>query len=1160
MSVPQHSPRPCFRFSWRLAPLLGRLPLQMVLTVPLLLLIVILITTIEWFVLQADRETIKAVLMQGQVAEAEQIAVAIAQAQVANIRSPLLVINLGVVVGIGTLAMWLSYQLAQPWRYLSQVSQAVLAGVRKVGYPPNPIAEIDTLSQSCAPMAWQLQQFFEHMQVALEQSEAKFSTIFRASPDAIGIIRLGDLQIIEANDCFLELFGYTREELIGQRIDQLNLWSDPKQQQQFLPDLKARHNFKNREVYYQTKRGGKKVILLSTQLIHIEGEACALCISKDITERKRTEQKLLRQEQEFRALVEHIPDIVARLSPRKIGDEHNQYEFLYINSKIEQILSIPAAQFIHKTSEELLFPVDFITSWNAALDRVFATGKDQQLNYTPTNQDGRQYWSAQLVPEFDADGRVETVLVLARDITDLKQAEIALRQNEERLRHILENMPVMLDAVDENWQLIVWNRECEKVTGYSAEEIIHNPQAFSWLYPDAAYRETMLALWQGRGNNYRNWEWEITCKDGTRKTISWSNISDEFPIQGWGAWGIGVDISDRKQAEHTLQQRIQHERLITTITQHIRQSLELQEILNATVTEIQHLLQADRVLVYQLMENGTITVIAEAVVPGFLSVLGKSLPLALFAVEAQELYRQGQVQVIVDIRDPDLGLSPDLIEIIEQWSVCSKLIVPVLMPSTVAQASNSLWGLVVVQQCTSIRQWQPIEVELLTQLADQVAIAIQQSELYQQLQKFNMALESEVQERTRQLRQAFEFEATLKHITDQVRDHLDEAQILQTAVEALARALGSRGCNAALYDLEAQTSTIKYEYTTFSQPFRNYKMRMQNFAVGYQQLLAGQCFQYCSLSPYPQRGRVATLACPMQTDQGVLGDVWVINEPHYGFTEQDIRLVQQVANQCAIALRQARLYQASLAQVRELERLNQLKDDFLSTVSHELRTPLSNMNSALHMLQLFLEQPGLFSEQAETLRIKPDRAFQYLDVMRSQYQQELGLVNDLLDLSRLEAGTELPTLVTVELDQCLPAWVNAFQERAKNQQQTLSLSLEATLPPFLSDPLMLERTIGELIHNACKYTPPDGTIAVAATAMPTVIQITVTNTGSEIPTAELPYIFDKFYRVPSGDRWKHGGTGLGLTLVKRRVELLGGSITVVSQAMQTCFTIEFPLG
>lgn len=1160
MSVPQHSPRPRFRFSLRLVHLLERLPLQIVLTVPLLLLIVILITAIEWFVLQADPATIKAVLMQWQVAEAEQIAIAIEQTRVANLRAPLLVINLGAVVGIGTLAMWLSYQLAQPLRYLSQVSQAALAGRKEIHYSPSPIAEINTLTQSCAQMVQQLQQSCEQMQVVLKQSEAQFSTIFRASPDAIQIIRLQDLQIMEVNTSYLHLLGYTREELIGQRADQRNLWLDVSQCQQILADLQVKKSIKNREVYYYTKFNEQRVALLSAQLITIEGEPCILCISKDITDRKRTEQQLAQKEQEFRILVEHIPDIVARLSPCQEIERKGQYQFLYVNPKVEEILSIPVIQFIQRTSEDLSFPNDFIQLWNTTLDTVFATGKEQCLTYMPTYQGEQQYWSVQVVPEFDATGCVRTALVVARDITNLKQAEIALRQSEERLRHILENMPVMLDAFDENWQLIFWNRECEEVTGYRAEELLYNPDAFVWLYPDKTYRETMVSRWRERGNYYRNWEWEVTCKDGTKKIIAWSNLSDQFPLQGWASWGIGVDVSDRKRAEQALQQRIERERLITTITQHIRQSLELPQILNTAVTEIQRFFQTDRALIYQVTPDDRLTVIAEAVMPTGEALLGQTFPLAILPAVELARFHQGEVRVILDTQACDLNLSPIWLEAIERWSVRSKVIVPLLIPATVAQASDHLWGLLVVHQCSHTRQWQPTEVELLTQLAAQVAIAIQQSELYQQVQQFNAALEAEVQERTRQLQQAFEFEATLKHITDQVRDHLDEKQILQTAVEALARALGAKGCNAALYDLEAQTSTIKYEYTTFSQPFRNYMMRMENFAIGYQQLLAGQYFQYCSLLPYPHRGRVAALACPMQNDQGVLGDIWVINAPDYGFSEQEIRLVQQVANQCAIALRQARLYQASLAQVQELERLNQLKDDFLSTVSHELRTPLSNMNSALHMLQLFLQQPGLFSEQAETLRIKPDRAFQYLQVMRSQYQQELGLVNDLLDLSRLEAGTELPTLVTVELDQCLPAWVNAFQERANNQQQTLSLSLGATLPPFLSDPLMLERTISELIHNACKYTPPGGTITVEAGATMAVIQISVTNTGSEIPVAELPYIFDKFYRVPSGDRWKHGGTGLGLTLVKRRVELLGGSITVSSRAMRTCFTVEFPLG
>jgi len=887
-------------------------------------------------------------------------------------------------------------------------------------------------------------------------------------------------------------------------------------------------------------------------------------MGEDITDRKQAEQQALQQVREFETLLGNIPDIIARLAPCQ--NSNGRYIFQYINPRIEQVTQIPVDQFIDHSSEELRLPADFITAWNAALDRVWATGQTQHLDYHFEHQGEDYYWSACLVPEFAPDGTIVTALVVARDISELKRVERSLRQSEERLHRIIQNMPVMLDALDEQGQIILWNQECERVTGYSAQEIIRNPQAFAWLYPDAAYREAMIAGWQERGNNYRGWEWELTCKDGTIKTIAWSNLSDEFPVPGCSTWGIGVDISDRKQAEQALQKQINYERLIARITQHIRQSLDLNEILNISVIEIQRVLQADRVLIYQNRASGDCTVICEAVMAGFPPMLGISFPNTVFPDHHQALYCRGWVQIFSDIHTPERELTPDAVAFLGQWAVKSQLVIPVLIPASGGLTGgppgenpmNALWGLLMVHHCAMTHQWQTTEVELLMQLADQIAIAIKQSELYQQVQQFNSDLEAEVQERTQQLQQAFEFEATLKQITEQVRDSLDESKILQTAVEALAIALDAKGCNAALYDLEAQTSTIKYEYTTFSKPFRNYTMRMKNFEVGYQQLLAGYYFQYCSLSPYPQRGRVATLACPMRDDQGILGDLWVINAPDYGFTDQEIRLVQQVANQCAIALRQARLYQTSQAQVQELERLNQLKDDFLSTVSHELRTPLSNMNSALQMLQLFLKQPGLFGDQIDTLRIKPDRAFQYLEIMRSQYQQELNLVNDLLDLSRLEAGTEKPTVVPIDLELCLPQWVISFQDRVEKLQQTLQIQIEGTIPVVRSDPLMLERTISELLNNACKYTPPQGEIKVQLMIDAQVIQITVSNTGSEIPATELPFIFDKFYRVPSGDRWKHGGTGLGLTLVKHRVELMGGIIRVESHNMQTHFIIEIP--
>ena len=143
---------------------------------------------------------------------------------------------------------------------------------------------------------------------------------------------------------------------------------------------------------------------------------------------------------------------------------------------------------------------------------------------------------------------------LHREIRDKIAAQKALQASEEKWRAILENMPVMLDAFDGEGNLIVWNHECERVTGYSAEEIIGNPQAMELFYPDASYRQKMMVLWSERGNNYRNWQWQLMSKEGQVKTIAWSNISDVYPVSGWASWGIGIDMSNHHRAKLALRE------------------------------------------------------------------------------------------------------------------------------------------------------------------------------------------------------------------------------------------------------------------------------------------------------------------------------------------------------------------------------------------------------------------------------------------------------------------------------------------------------------------------------------------------------------------------------------------------------------------------------
>jgi len=120
------------------------------------------------------------------------------------------------------------------------------------------------------------------------------------------------------------------------------------------------------------------------------------------------------------------------------------------------------------------------------------------------------------------------------------------------LRTVLLKMPVMVDAFDARGLIIVWNRECKRVTGYTAKEIIGNPKAMEMLYPDAVYRGRMMRQWKERGDNYYNWEWKMSAKDGSIKTVLWSNIADQFPIPGWATWGIGVDVTARHETEKRL--------------------------------------------------------------------------------------------------------------------------------------------------------------------------------------------------------------------------------------------------------------------------------------------------------------------------------------------------------------------------------------------------------------------------------------------------------------------------------------------------------------------------------------------------------------------------------------------------------------------------------
>jgi len=252
-----------------------------------------------------------------------------------------------------------------------------------------------------------------------------------------------------------------------------------------------------------------------------------------------------------------------------------------------------------------------------------------------------------------------------------------------------------------------------------------------------------------------------------------------------------------------------------------------------------------------------------------------------------------------------------------------------------------------------------------------------------------------------------------------------------------------------------------------------------------------------------------------------------------------------------------RTEQIAQTQAEELENINQLRHDFISTISHELRTPITTIKMCICMLEACLNQEEKLFAKNQKPNKEERKLAQYIQVLKDECEREISLINDLLELQQISKLEPL-VLEAVQLQSWLCQQVKPFQERANNRRQILQLNVTPGLPPIISELYSIERLLAELLNNACQYTPVGEYITVTARAELGVILLIVSNSGIKISANDLPHIFEPFYRIPQADRWKQGGTGLGLAFVQKLVERLGGSIQVESAEAHTCFTVKLP--
>jgi signal transduction histidine kinase/DNA-binding response OmpR family regulator len=377
-----------------------------------------------------------------------------------------------------------------------------------------------------------------------------------------------------------------------------------------------------------------------------------------------------------------------------------------------------------------------------------------------------------------------------------------------------------------------------------------------------------------------------------------------------------------------------------------------------------------------------------------------------------------------------------------------------------------------------------------------------------------------------------------------VGSSLDVEQVLSTIVTHAVELSETDGGSLMEYDPTTRLFHLRAAYGTSEHTLD----RLRRTRIHADQTWVGQCataaspFQIEDLSEVERDAHLETLhaggwrslvAVPLRSHDRVVGALVVRRRQPGAFDDEVCALLSAFAGQSAVALTNARLYQELARQSLELTAASQHKSEFLASMSHELRTPL---NAVIGFSDVLLER--MFGELNE-------KQEDYLRDIRDAGRHLLALLNDVLDLSKVEAGQMELEITTFDAASAFHYALSLVRERALQHHIGLSLDLAPSVPVIRADELRLRQVLLNLLSNAVKFTPDGGSVAVSAWLDGSDLLVTVTDTGVGIPQADQERIFDSFQQ---GGRFmvSSEGTGLGLTVTKRIVQLHGGRIWVTS--------------
>jgi signal transduction histidine kinase len=450
---------------------------------------------------------------------------------------------------------------------------------------------------------------------------------------------------------------------------------------------------------------------------------------------------------------------------------------------------------------------------------------------------------------------------------------------------------------------------------------------------------------------------------------------------------------------------------------------------------------------------------------------------------------------------------------------------------------------------TEVRPFSEKQIKLLQTFADQAVIAIENVRLFQELQT-----------RTGELARSVGELKALGEVSRAVSSTLDLETVLTSIVSNAVQLSGTDGGAVYEFDEESQEFHLRATHRLderLIEALRANPPRLGDGAMGraakirdpveIPDILLADAYNSPFRNLQAESGVRAVLAIPLLREDRIIGGLVVRRKSPGKFRPEVIDLLKTFATQSALAIQNARLFREIEDKSRQIEAANRHKSEFLANMSHELRTPL---NAIIGFSEVLGER--MFGELNE-------KQAEYTDDILSSGRHLLSLINEILDLSKVEAGRMELELATFDLPLAIDNARTFVRERATKHGINLDVTVDERLGDFVGDERKIKQVLLNLLSNAVKFTPEGGRIGINAKQADGSVEISVSDTGIGIPPEDQATIFEEFRQVGGDYAHKKEGTGLGLTLAKKFVELHGGRIWVESEVGKgSTFTFTLP--